>query len=322
MKAFIPNILSATKAISVVKTEHIQSLWSNYGAIVRIYLRGSNFKSVVAKHINFNRAGNHPRGWDTYFSHQRKVTSYEIECNWYRDWANKCNETCYVPTCLGYFKIGEQTLLLLEDLDDAGFPMRKEKLTIPQAMVVLSWLANFHATFMQLKPTRLWDVGTYWHLATRPDEFKNMEAGALKNKAKAIDDALNNCTNQTIVHGDAKVANFCFNRDLTQVSAVDFQYVGGGCGMKDVVYFLGSCLDAETCKIHEETLLNHYFSVLNKSLTTFNPTISSNAVEEEYRSLYAIAWTDFTRFLMGWMPTHQKLNEYSTELMQKAIKHS
>jgi Ser/Thr protein kinase RdoA (MazF antagonist) len=60
-------------------------------------------------------------------------------------------------------------------------------------------------------------------------------------KAAVIDQVLNNCSYQTIVHGDAKLANFCFSKEGA-VSAVDFQYVGGGCGMKDVAYFLGSCL--------------------------------------------------------------------------------
>ena len=74
----------------------------------------------------------------------------------------------------------------------------------------LFWLATFHATFMNNSAEGLWDVGTYWHLATRPDELASMEDGKLKNAAAAIDQMLNNCKFQTLVHGDAKLANFCF----------------------------------------------------------------------------------------------------------------
>ena len=45
----------------------------------------------------------------------------------------------------------------------------------------------------------------------------------------------------------------------------------------------------------------------------------SNKLEQEWRALYSIAWADFTRFLMGWMPTHQKLNAYSKLMVEKAL---
>lgn len=69
---------------------------------------------------------------------------------------------------------------------------------------------------------------------TRPDELSAMKPSHLKGAAEAIDSKLNQCKFQTIVHGDAKVANFCFTPDSKSIAAVDFQYVGSGCGMKDV----------------------------------------------------------------------------------------
>ena len=38
------------------------------------------------------------------------------------------------------------------------------------------------------------------------------------------------------------------------------------------------------------------------------------------RSMYPVAWTDFTRFMLGWMPTHQKVNGYSEKLMNSVLK--
>ena len=48
-------------------------------------------------------------------------------------------------------------------------------------------------------------------------------------------------------------------------------------------------------------------------------TIDAKKIEEAYRKLYAIAWADFSRFLLGWMPTHKKLNGYSDLLVKRAL---
>ena len=102
---------------------------------------------------------------------------------------------------------------------------------------------------------------------------------------------------------------------MKAVAAFDFQYVGGGCGMKDVVYFLGSCLTEKDCEKHETELLDHYFQILKQETNAayFDP------LEKEWRALYAIAWADFTRFLIGWMPFHNKLNSYNLQLVQRAM---
>lgn len=320
MKHFTKHILEITDAKAIISTEQIQSLWSGYGSIVRVFLEGGKWSSAIIKHIKFPNETNHPRGWNTDVSHQRKVKSYEVESYWYQHWEKKCNDACKAPNYLGYFEVEDEKVLILEDLNEAGFPLRKTSLSVEQSKVVLAWLANFHATFMYTLPKGLWPIGTYWHLATRQDEFQEMEEGQLKEKASDMDKLLNNCNYQTLVHGDAKLANFCFSTDLEKVAAVDFQYVGGGCGMKDVVYFLGSSLSEEECEIAETELLDYYFKELKSALKISKPNINANAVEKEYRSLYAVAWTDFTRFLQGWSPSHKKLNKYSTKLKQQAFK--
>ena len=139
----------------------------------------------------------------------------------------------------------------------------------------------------------------------------------MKEKARQIDELLTGCTYQTIVHGDAKLANFCFSETGENVAAVDFQYVGGGCGMKDVAYFLGSCLSRDEHELHNEALLTFYFSELEMALS--DSDLEFKALEQEWRTMFPIAWTDFTRFLLGWMPTHQKVNGYSLKLMQSVL---
>jgi len=320
MKTYLKEIASLTQSENAHETEHIQTLWSGYGKIVRVSLEGGQLNSVIVKHIVLPNQTNHPRGWNTTNSHQRKVKSYHVEMNWYQHYADLCDDFCRVPKCYGVKSIGEEQLIILEDLDAEGYAVRKTHLTLKEVKLCLRWLANFHATFLNKTPIGLWEVGTYWHLATRPDEFDAMDDGELKQAATQIDELLNNCKYQTLVHGDSKVANFCFSKDMQQVAAVDFQYVGGGCGIKDVAYLLGSCLSDLECELHEKELLDYYFSELNVALDKADNKLNFNELKNEWTCLYSIAWTDFSRFLMGWMPTHQKLNNYSKKQVEKALK--
>lgn len=208
----------------------------------------------------------------------------------------------------------------MEDLDAAGFPVRKSSLDKAGVKLCLSWLANFHAAFLNEVPDGLWQTGTYWHLATRPDELEAMQEGDMKRFAHAIDKMLNECAYQTFVHGDAKVANFCFSNDEKSVAAVDFQYVGRGCGMKDVAYFLGSCLSEHECDQWEEELLNYYFVELKTALDLMEKKVDWHVLKAEWLALFPVAWTDFYRFMLGWMPTHRKINAYTKKTASQVIK--
>jgi len=306
--------VKTTGASAATRGEVIQSLWSGYGEIVRYELQGATVPSAVLKHVIFPSQVNHPRGWHNDLSHQRKVKSYEVEMNWYSDWARRCDDSCRVPHCYSSLTIGEEHLIVLEDLDASGFPLRRSTLDLDGVRLCLKWLANFHATFMGEIPSGLWPVGSYWHLATRPDELAVMADEALRDAAPVIDSMLNRARFQTLVHGDAKLANFCFSADGTDVAAVDFQYVGGGCGMKDVAYFLGSCLNDREHALYEAELLDGYFKELNRGVIVRNRPVNFAELEVEWRELFPVAQTDFYRFLVGWMPTHWKINDYNKQV--------
>tara|TARA_R110001592_G_scaffold63525_1_gene194477 strand:+ start:2921 stop:3913 length:993 start_codon:yes stop_codon:yes gene_type:complete len=312
-------IRQATQAKTIHKTEEIQSLWSGYGDISRYQLTGCERKSVVVKHVQLPDEVNHPRGWHSDLSHQRKIRSYQVESAWYRFFAELCDQHCRVPEYLALEERKNKYLIVLEDLNECGFSERKDSTSIKEMKVCLSWLANFHATFMGKKTISLWEVGTYWHLATRPDELEALSDLPLKLAAAQIDQALQDCPYQTLVHGDAKLANFCFSTDGQQVAAVDFQYVGGGAGIKDVAYFIGSCLNEEACEIHESELLDFYFEELQKALNIRQNDIDPQAVEDAWRVLFPLAWTDFHRFIKGWSPGHWKIHSYSERLAHQVI---
>ncbi|VGO22294.1 phosphotransferase [Pontiella sulfatireligans] len=310
--------LNATGADRLIESEVIQSLWSGYGKIVRCRLEGSELDSVVVKHVHWPDSNHHPRGWNTSRSHERKVKSYQVETAFYEEYASRCDDSCRVPKCFALETHGDEVFMVMEDLDAAGYDGRRNRVTDAEIKACLSWLAGFHAAFMGTAPDGLWETGTYWHLETRPDELAELDDPALKATAGAIDQKLSDSPFQTFVHGDAKLANFCFSSDA-RVAAVDFQYVGGGCGMKDVAYFLGSCLCEDECERQEQKLLDYYFQSLETALKENGKAVDFPALEADWRALYPVAWTDFFRFLQGWSPGHWKIHRYSERLVRKVL---
>ncbi|MDG1149352.1 MAG: phosphotransferase [Akkermansiaceae bacterium] len=316
---FQEKILSATGSSMFEVVEVIQELWSGYGQILRLRLDGDS--EVVVKHIRMAATANHPRGWNSDLSHQRKLKSYQVETAWYRHWSERCGPKTRIPELLGFDQHNGEILLILEDLDGSGFSSRLTPNATSDAAIkaCIDWLANFHASFMGEEPTHLWKTGTYWHLATRSEELASLGDIELKKAAPTLDQILTNTAHQTLVHGDAKLANFCFSKSGKDVAAVDFQYVGGGCGMKDLAYFIGSCLDESSCEKRESELLDQYFVTLCFNISMNRPDLDPKAIETEWRELYPVAWTDFHRFLKGWSPDHWKINSYSERLTREVV---
>ncbi|MFN8672773.1 MAG: oxidoreductase family protein [Candidatus Sericytochromatia bacterium] len=331
-------ILNKTNSTLILKKELIQLLWGGYGELLKVTLNNEEIRTAIIKYIVLPKHNNS-------ISHQRKVKSYQIEINWYMYWANFTNDLCRIPKCLGVMQEENIFVIILEDLDNSGYPLRKRNLTINEAKLCLSWLANFHANFLFIEPKYLWEIGTYWHLDTRPDELLIMNDMELKKFSKIIDTKLNACKYKTFVHGDSKLANFCFSNDINNVSMVDFQYVGGGCGMKDIAYFFDSALSEEQCKNWEKKLIDYYFQELKKAINLFNEfktsyglsspqeewigssevlsnknkNIDFDELESEWRNLYPLCWADFYRFLSGWMPNHKYYNSYNINIIKKAL---
>ncbi|MGB0850612.1 MAG: oxidoreductase family protein [Bacteroidia bacterium] len=313
---FKEYLLHKTKSSDCEEVEVIQSLWSDYGKISRYALEGSHLETVVVKHIALKQSTNHPRGWNTNISHDRKVKSYEVETHWYENWNSRLVDVCKTADFIGSFLVGDDRWIILEDLNKE-YPSRKTSLNFSEVKTCIQWLARFHGTFISESPDGLWQVGTYWHLSTRPDEYAKMKHELLKSKANDINQLLNQSKFQTIVHGDAKLANFCFSDKGDEVAAVDFQYVGGGCGMKDLTYFMGSCMSGEEIELYDDELLKYYFKELKGA--TINLDIDFDELEAEWRALYPVATTDFIRFLLGWMPTHHKINDYNMRMMEQVL---
>ncbi|MEO0794813.1 MAG: phosphotransferase [Verrucomicrobiota bacterium] len=315
------TIRSVTGVTDIGEPEVVQSLWSGYGSIVRYPLEGWKYSSVIVKHVSPPGAQSHPRGWNTSLSHRRKLRSYQIEAAWYQNYSARCSAESRVGRCFSIEKEGDEIALVLEDLNASGYALRRTQVNDAELEMCINWLAHFHATFLGEECPDLWPVGTYWHLDTRQDELEVLktEDAALAGIAGELDRLLRASPFQTLVHGDAKLANFCFSKTNDRVAAVDFQYVGGGCGMKDLAYFIGSCLSEDECSARESELLGHYFKQLRAAIDSVRHPVDVGALEADWRSLYPIAWTDFHRFLKGWSPGHWKINSYSERVASNVV---
>jgi len=333
-------VANAMMAEHVVSTQLIQPLWGGYGELFRATLSGSQHTSVIVKHIKLPQPKVHPRGWNTPISHQRKLKSYQVELHWYQHYANNSLSQCPVPKCLYVNEHDDEILLIMEDLATLGFEqtftsfepkpashesavdnphISHQHVSQQQIEACLSWLAYFHAQHLAIEPKGLWDCGSYWHLATRPDELVALTDIPLQQAAEKIDKILQQCQFQTLIHGDAKLANFCFTTAGDRVAGVDFQYVGKGCGMKDVILLLSSCLPHQRCEKDVPDLLDYYFGQLKQALSEHQAHVDPQAVEDEWRPLYCIAWADFQRFMKGWSPNHWKINSYTEALTKQAL---
>jgi hypothetical protein len=308
-------IARATRARSVELGERIQSLWSGYGEIFRVHLEGAAVPSAVVKSVNPPASS---RRSDR-VSHARKCRSYDVESVWYRRFGELCGDSCRVAKLFHFEKSGEKWRFLLEDLDAAGYPERKSVLAPDEIDRCLGWLARFHARFLGMKAHGLWSTGTYWHLETRREELNAIADRDLRTAAPMLDTKLQNAEFKTLVHGDAKVANFCFAPGGPSVAAVDFQYVGGGCGMKDVAYLL-SDHPAPHPELAEARHLDHYFAELRTALSAGDSRVDAEALEREWRELYPIAYADFCRFLAGWAPGVWQSDAHAQSVVERVIR--
>ena len=305
------RILRATGAQRVEWGEPVQSLWGGYGELRRVTLHGARIASAIVKSVTPPAERELGRDAAKLRSHRRKLRSYAVELSFYEDFAKLCS-SCRVPALLYGEALNQRFLFVLEDLDRAGFPLRRTQCTPDEIASCLQWLAAFHARFLGVEPSKLWPVGTYWHLATRPDELARLPEGKLRHAASRIDERLNAARFRSLVHGDAKLENFCFSPAGQGVAAVDFQYVGGGVGVKDVAYFLSSCLSPSECEQQIPDYLDQYFAALRAALALTPEPLARQpeALEREWRTLFSWAWSDFYRFLSGWSPAYARGDSY------------
>ncbi|MEM6986635.1 MAG: phosphotransferase, partial [Pseudomonadota bacterium] len=283
----------------------------------RIHSGDGSGATAVLKWVDPYAPVQHPHGWHGDAGHARKLASYRVETAFYQSTGATPNTHWRVPACIASGCADDgQVRLLLEDLDAAGFAQRAHAGDHDALDACVTWLAAFHASHLNRAADTIWPVGCYWHLGTRADEWHAMPAGALKSHAAAIDTALNSARFQTWVHGDAKLANFCLNHNRTQAAAVDFQYVGAGVGVRDLMVLCASALDDSALTRHADSVLERYFERLRARL---HAGVAGAALEAEWRALWPFAWADYLRFLAGWSPGHTRNTAYAEAQTARAL---
>lgn len=287
MTDVLPWIAKQLGVRSARRRDRIQSLWGGYGELFRVELEGG--RTAVVKWAK------PPSGLHD-VSATRKRRSFAVETAFYKHGAPRCDDSCRVAKLYAAREAADEWLLVLEDLDAAGYADRVDEAGGDALDLALGWLASFHARFLGEQPDDLWPIGTYWQLETRRDELAAIRDPALRDAAPRIAEQLASARFQTIVHGDPKEANFCFGP--AGVAAVDFQYTGRACGMVDVAYLLYGRSDEPADGV-DRPRLDRYFSRLRAALPS---SVDADALEAEWRALYPVAREDFRRFLAGWRP--------------------
>ena len=291
--------IGADEVIDIVE---IASVWKGYGKVFRVYLENYEVDSAVVKVTYGVRDQNFSE------SHYRKQLSYKVETVWYQA-LGTAEFGFRTPRYLGNFKGSGYSGLVLEDLDTAGF-VGTDGVTDVQTKFSLQWLQAFHSTFLGQSYEWVWERGGYWHLDTRKTELAQMPEGPWKDNARQFDLALSRSIPLTLLHGDAKVSNFCWNG--SQAAAFDFQYVGKGAGIVDVMLFLRRVLGENPESGKVEDWLQFYCDCWLRESRTSLPWLKS------WIDLFPIAWADYDRFRLGWSP-RAKVSAFGQQQLQKGL---
>lgn len=106
---------------------------------------------------------------------------------------------------------------------------------------------------------------------------------------------------RTLLHGDAKSANFMFSSDCSACAAYDFQYCGEGFGVRDVAYLIASSVDEDVVEQQEQQLLRHYHAKLQRCLQEHGKADAAKRYTFEVMAAHhELCLLDYVRFMAGW----------------------
>ena len=321
-----------------MKTRKGASLWAGYGSITEVTISPPTKDAASRAPQNrliLKRVSPPEKGCGE--SHARKVRSYNVEAAFYADGGPAvalARAGVPVPTPLAVSSKGREIEMLLTDLR-VTHPLRFGRGSFDEAVAGLKLLAKIHAAFWESPlPDGLWPEGSYWRLDTRMDELAQTDDPRVVRSARAIDLRLRGIirrdggggggreerrvARRTLVHGDPKGDNLLLSEPGSSgaappaitAAAYDFQYCGGGLGVRDVAYFLCSAVDSRTLGAREDDLVAAYHAALLEGIRARgggggkegggDGSSSCSYPLEALRDDLDLAVADYSRFMAGW----------------------
>ncbi|SPO30865.1 uncharacterized protein UTRI_05513_B [Ustilago trichophora] len=198
---------------SITRSTHLSELWAGYGHIYRIHISHPSSSSSSPDDATYIVKTIRPplnTSFEEYDEgHARKMLSYRVEANFYRDFAahlTRDDAGCCIPKLFASSSSSAEKegadrgqALVMEDLS-LRFPVLTEKrasLSDKQVGKSLEWLASFHAASWDIESSSqsgtegfcpapstaveswrgkgLWQQGGYHYLATRMEELSSID---------------------------------------------------------------------------------------------------------------------------------------------------
>ena len=264
-------------SISAFKVETVGETAGFLGDICRVFLtwsvEGAGPSSIIAKFPTL-RASNLETG--------QGLLAYEREMKFYQHFSAECSLN--PPKFYGGADVSGEGdyLLLMEDLAGARFVSQLDVLSSADTLACVRSLAAMHAQYW--RAPKLGDsAGLYqfsdwaeiyepvirsgWPLFQQdfdvliPDQMRPMfEPG--NAAAGAIFKYFCERRPKTLLHGDARIENFCFDADSGEARAYDWQLAAAGPGIYDLIYFFANSVAPETLFEEGEALLKAYHASL------------------------------------------------------------
>ena len=250
----LPVTEDSQPRITRFKAEPVGETAGFLGDIGRIRLSwdpdGAGVESIIAKFPTL-RASNLETG--------KGLLAYEREMRFYQNFSAEC--PLHPPAFYGGSDVSGEGdyLLLMEDLESFRFVSQLDVLSAQDASACLAGLARMHAYYWEKPELDVADslyqfsdwadiyapiIATGWPLFQKdfgdviPAEmFPMYEPG--NAAAGAIFRYFSESRPKTLLHGDARIENFCFHRNTGAARAYDWQLAAAGPGIYDVILLLG-----------------------------------------------------------------------------------
>lgn len=136
-----------------------------------------------------------------------------------------------------------------------------------------------------------WDMfKNKWSTVLSENQFKIGES-IIKNYEKIQDSLSDN--NLTLIHGDVKSPNIFYRISDNEPCFIDWQYIGIGKGVQDLVFFIIESFDIKTIKLYKDIFKNYYYVKLKEYKV-------SNYSMDEFEKDYLNASYCFPFFVAIW----------------------